>query len=550
MTKRLLAMALALCMLLAMVPAVSAANVVVLDLSKDDYRLSVTGYWPGDAEEEIPFTGSYRIIQSDPAATANYLLIASGEQKVTICGLNYEDDHPAIEIYAGASLDLTLDGASTLKAREKGAIELYADQNEDGLKSSALRISGSGSLSAWGGGYAPAIGVWKNRGPVVNSLIPAQNDAEAYVTVTGDAVLELHGGEDAPAIGTPRDVFGRMDISITDGADVTAFGGIGDYLDTLTLDDTVRLWSQVPFGSVIEPIPVEMTTYSSASTYLYVCRNRFRPLALTEPEDKDWAQQHLIYPQGTDCLWTLENGTLCIDGMPKKSGVALLDGEKRLGGWALLQGSKQTAPVVIPSEPEQGGRLFWIPDEFPFVDVTYSDWCYESVHAAWQNGLIDGVTWNLFKPNASLTVAQAVKLSAALHQMQKQEAVSLTNGAVHWYDTYVSYAVSNGLIEAEYQTRTAAQMNAPVTRGEFVHILFGALLDSRGMNAVADDAIPDVKMSDSFAAEIYTFYRAGILTGSDDAGTFHPASTIKRSEAAAILTRIYSPSARMGITLP
>ena len=54
MTKRLLAMALALCMLLAMVPAVSAANVVVLDLSKDDYRLSVTGYWPGDAEEETP----------------------------------------------------------------------------------------------------------------------------------------------------------------------------------------------------------------------------------------------------------------------------------------------------------------------------------------------------------------------------------------------------------------------------------------------------------------------------------------------------------------
>lgn len=49
MTKCLLAMALALCMLLAMVPAVSAANVVVLDLSKDDYRLSETGYWPGDA---------------------------------------------------------------------------------------------------------------------------------------------------------------------------------------------------------------------------------------------------------------------------------------------------------------------------------------------------------------------------------------------------------------------------------------------------------------------------------------------------------------------
>ena len=48
---------------------------------------------------------------------------------------------------------------------------------------------------------------------------------------------------------------------------------------------------------------------------------------------------------------------------------------------------------------------------------------------------------------------------------------------------------------------------------------------------------------------IYTFYRAGILTGSDAAGTFHPASTIVRSEAAAILVRMYDASYRVNITL-
>jgi len=66
---------------------------------------------------------------------------------------------------------------------------------------------------------------------------------------------------------------------------------------------------------------------------------------------------------------------------------------------------------------------------------------------------------------------------------------------------------------------------------------------------VADNAIPDVKMNDAFADEIYTFYRAGILTGSDAKGTFHPDSSIKRSEVAAILIRMYDTTARQSVTL-
>ena len=72
----------------------------------------------------------------------------------------------------------------------------------------------------------------------------------------------------------------------------------------------------------------------------------------------------------------------------------------------------------------------------------------------------------------------------------------------------------------------------------------------KAINTVADNAIPDVKATDKFAAEIYEFYRAGILTGSDAKGTFHSASTIKRSEAAAILLRMFEASARVSIDLP
>lgn len=176
-------------------------------------------------------------------------------------------------------------------------------------------------------------------------------------------------------------------------------------------------------------------------------------------------------------------------------------------------------PAKNPFNPNAGSNL----SKFPFADVPSDSWYYSSVKAAWENDLIDGVTANEFKPNATLTVAQTIKLAAALHQLDRTGEVSLKNGGANWYDSYVNYAVVNGIIEKDYANYTKAQMNAPVTRGEFVHIFHGAEEAYKAINTVADNAIPDVKATDKFAPEIYEFYRAGILTGSDAKGTFHPA---------------------------
>ena len=224
---------------------------------------------------------------------------------------------------------------------------------------------------------------------------------------------------------------------------------------------------------------------------------------------------------------------------------------------AFAQLTQITPPTpVIPVTPSEPAQLPFNPNagssvsKFPFVDIPSDSWYYSSVKAAWENGLIDGVTANEFKPNATLTVAQTIKLAAALHQLDRTGEVSLKNGGANWYDSYVNYAVVNGIIEKNYANYTKAQMNAPVTRGEFVHIFHGAEEAYKAINTVADNAIPDVKATDKFAPEIYEFYRAGILTGSDAKGTFHSASTIKRSEAAAILLRMFEASARVSIDLP
>ena len=187
--------------------------------------------------------------------------------------------------------------------------------------------------------------------------------------------------------------------------------------------------------------------------------------------------------------------------------------------------------------------------ELPFIDVPQTAWYYESVQKAWEIGLIDGVTKTQFQPDGTLTVAQTIKLAAALYQMEHEGEVTLKNGSVNWYDSYVSYAVANGIIEKDYASYTAAHMNAAITRAEFVHIFHGAESTYKAINQVADGAIPDVKSGDAFASDIYEFYRAGILTGSDAKGTFHPASSIKRSEVATILLRMFETSARKSISL-
>ena len=228
-----------------------------------------------------------------------------------------------------------------------------------------------------------------------------------------------------------------------------------------------------------------------------------------------------------------------------------LNGVDWVGGKTVRVSGRYTPPVSpgTPSVPTKPG----VPerDPFPFTDVSRSSWYYDSVRTAWEKDLIDGVTRTLYKPDDTLTVAQAIKLSAALHQMLNNNGkVTLRNGTPYWYSSYVSYAVENGIIEKMYLDYTPAQMNAPAKRNEFVHIFYGAMSDYRQINTVADNKIPDVITTDTYALEIYTFYRAGILTGSDKNGTFYPTNDIKRSEVAAILSRMYDKTARKTVSLP
>lgn len=224
-----------------------------------------------------------------------------------------------------------------------------------------------------------------------------------------------------------------------------------------------------------------------------------------------------------------------------------------------LRVTDESGRSISVTEKADGTYFFIMPDstayidaEFvgnmPFVDVPVSAWYADAVRDAWANGLIDGVNAAHFEPDGSLTVAQAIKLAAALHQRIENGTVTLKNGSP-WYRSYLEYAVEHGVIEEAYLDYSSAALNAPIQRAEFAHILYGAAKSYAVINEIDANALPDVKTGDRYADEIYALYRAGVLNGSDRSGTFYPTSLIRRSEAAAILIRAFDEEARKTLTL-
>lgn len=180
-----------------------------------------------------------------------------------------------------------------------------------------------------------------------------------------------------------------------------------------------------------------------------------------------------------------------------------------------------------------------------FTDVSRGDWYAENVRAACELGLINGKSATRYDPEGALTIAEAIKLAAVVHRLY-QTGESGFAASTPWYQTYVDYARTNGVVTARY-----ANYDAAATRAQVASIFAAALPDEAlpVINDVEDGAIPDVSMSGLYAAAVYKLYRAGVLTGSDDAGSFRPSTHITRGEIAAIVTRMADPSLRKSVSL-
>lgn len=180
-----------------------------------------------------------------------------------------------------------------------------------------------------------------------------------------------------------------------------------------------------------------------------------------------------------------------------------------------------------------------------FQDVNTEDWFYENVKSVNELGLMIGRDPAFFGTEGNMTVAEAMTIAARLHAIYHTGVAEFTQERI-WYQVYTDYCLANGIADpGQYD------LDVPVTRAQFAVIFANAFPDEalEAVNTVEDNAIPDVKFGDSCAIAVYTLYRAGILTGNDQNGTFAPDSYIRRSEAAAIVTRMALPELRQTVTL-
>lgn len=184
----------------------------------------------------------------------------------------------------------------------------------------------------------------------------------------------------------------------------------------------------------------------------------------------------------------------------------------------------------------------------PFADVSQDDWFFSDVVQAFRRGLVNGMDNSRYAPGGTLTLGQCVKLAACMRQLKTEGSVSLRSGAdgAPWYRSYADYALEHGILTAEPE-----DYDATVDRRGFVELFSRAMpMDGEAVNTIPDGAIPDVAAEDPGAAEIYAFYRAGILAGYTADGVhaahaFDPESTVSRAEVAAIMNRMFDSEARV-----
>lgn len=497
--------------------------------------------WNGDHKDYVQDYMKYHI--------SNPKLDKDRDLRSTVITLHTEERPTAV---------VTRNGGSTKLADDNFYTEAYGN----GVYTLTITHNGQVNVTIRKGGAQPIPTVTDFRLTTDPSPLTSAG-GKAMLTLTGTNLpdgTKFYWGTDQAML-TPVDAEGsdasrsaEVKLSENTGTDAVT------YYFRYSLDGTTlagELTATVPgTGGGTQPTEPSVTDYSVAPTELPSNGGMITvTLAGTNLQNGIQIKAGTITAQ-TSGDAAEQTATLTLPANYSSSSVSYtvqysLIGVDWVGGKTVRVSGRYTPPVgpVTPSVPTKPG----VPerDPFPFADVSRSSWYYDSVRAAWEKALIDGVTRTLYKPDDTLTVAQAIKLSAALHQMLNNNGkVTLRNGSPYWYSSYVSYAVDNGIIEKMYLDYTPAQMNAPVKRNEFVHIFYGAMSDYRQINTVADNKIPDVITTDTYALEIYTFYRAGILTGSDKNGTFYPTNDIKRSEVAAILSRMYDKTARKTVSLP
>lgn len=188
-----------------------------------------------------------------------------------------------------------------------------------------------------------------------------------------------------------------------------------------------------------------------------------------------------------------------------------------------------------------------------FSDVGSEYWFSSWVHEAVQLGLVKGKSDTEYCPDDAISLAEVITLAARLCSTYHGGASEdLTAGPGEaWWQPYVDFCGTAGILEGldiAWELEHGAA-DRPASRLETA-MLLGRVFDAEGYperNEIPE--IPDVSEGDLGGREVYRLYRAGITQGKDAYGSFGPADSLRRSEAAAMVVRLAVPERRLDFVL-
>ena len=183
--------------------------------------------------------------------------------------------------------------------------------------------------------------------------------------------------------------------------------------------------------------------------------------------------------------------------------------------------------------------------KLPFTDVRESDWFYDDVVFAYENGLFSGTSDTTFSPNTSMTRAMLVTV---LYRLEGQPAVNGRSGFSDvqyngYYEDAVTWAADNGIVNG-ISTSTFSP-NANVTREQMAAILY-RYAQYKKYNTAASSSLNS--FSDHTSVSGYAVMplqwavAEKLINGS--AGKLMPTGNATRAQVAAILHRFVTNVAK------
>ena len=172
-----------------------------------------------------------------------------------------------------------------------------------------------------------------------------------------------------------------------------------------------------------------------------------------------------------------------------------------------------------------------------FDDVSRSDWFFEDVCLAYENGLMLGVSDDSFSPLSDATRAMAATIMWRLEGGQEAVGSAFTDlKAGAWYEDAVNWAAENGIVDGCGDG--TFRPDRAVTREEMAKIVYNTYHLEIGGAAPAALSFADADQISPWAVTAMEWCVANDIYQGDSDGMLSPGETLDRAELAAVLVRL------------